>query len=88
MALRRKVIGALYKSKDENKPNYIKIKGGVSLSDGQTVRAESKSFQLRSLQNAVSAGKLKDETAQQIKDRIEKIPDFVIAELVMLEEQN
>ena len=86
MALRRKVVGALYKSKDENKPNYIKVKGPLTLADGQTIRAESKAFQLRSLQTAQSAGKLKDETAQQIKERIEKIPDFVIAELVLLEE--
>ena len=89
MALKRKVIGSIYKSKDPLKPNYVKIKESVKLEAGQTVRAESKKFQLESLNRAVEQGKLKDvEMVSKIRERIEATPDFVIAELVLLQEVN
>ena len=86
--LTRKSVGSLYKSKDPTKPNYIKInsKDPITLQPGQIIRAESQKFQLSSLEDAISQGKLSGEIAEKIRDRVNKIPEFVIAELVILEE--
>jgi hypothetical protein len=85
--LTRKNIGSLYKSKDPTKPNYIKIgKDGLNLAPGAIIRAESQKFQLASIQAAEDSGKLSGENLQKARDRAEKIPEFVIAELVVLEE--
>ena len=83
-------VGSIIKSNDPLKPNYIKFNlrtnGGVlTIKDGQTLSAESKAYQLKSLEGAVSAGKVSEELAVIIRERIEKIPDFVLAELVLLE---
>lgn len=49
------------------------------------VRVESKKFQLDSLDRAIAAGKLKEgEMVDQIRERINAIPDFVLGELVVL----
>lgn len=88
---KRTVIGSVVKSKDPSKPNYIKFNlkysGPVTLQDGQTMSVESKKFQLESLNNAVSAGKLPSDTAEKIKERIEKMPDFVLGEIILVEKQ-
>lgn len=82
---KRKVVGSFNKSKETTKPPYIKIRGDVVLKDGTFLRVESKKFQLESLQSAVAAGKLSGEVVEQITDRINKIPDWVLGEVVMLE---
>lgn len=82
---KRTVVGSLIKSQDASKPNYIKIRNDLVLKAGQYVNAESKQFQLKSLESAVASGKIKGESAQKARERIEKIPDFVIAELVVTE---
>ncbi len=84
--LTRKSIGSLYKSKDPTKPNYIKLRDALSLPAGAIIRAESQKFQLASIQAAEDSGKLSGENLQKARERAEKIPDFVIAELVVLEE--
>jgi len=82
--LKREVVGSFYKSKDDSKPPYIKFRNAVTLKEGEIIRVENKKFQLQSLESAINAGKLNGEIAQKAKDRIEKIPEFVIAELVVL----
>jgi hypothetical protein len=85
--LTRKNIGSLLKSKDPTKPNYIKIgQNGINLPAGATIRAESQKFQLASIDAAEKSGKLTGENLKKARDRAEKIPEFVIAELVVLEE--
>jgi len=82
---KRSVVGSVCKSKDAGKPDYIKIRDDMSLKKGQILRLESKKYQLESLQGAVSAGKLSSELGEKIRERIEKIPDWVRFEIVAVE---
>lgn len=84
---KRVVVGSVCKSKDSGKPDYIKIRDDMTLRKGQTLRLESKKFQLDSLQSAVSSGKLSGDLSEKIKERIEKIPDWVRFEIISLETQ-
>lgn len=86
--LSRRVIGSVVKAKDTGKPDYIKVRDDVSLKKGQIVRLESPKFQLESLVSAMQAGKVSEDLGEKIKERIEKIPNFVRFELVLLEERN
>lgn len=86
---KRTTVGSVIKSNDKAKPPYIKFNlrntnGTLTLTDGQTLSVESKQFQLESLEGAVSKGKLSTEISEKIKERINKIPDFVIGELVLV----
>jgi hypothetical protein len=82
--LKREVVGSFLKSKDDSKPPYLKFRSAIALKEGDIIRVENKKFQLQSLEGAVNAGKINGEIAEKAKERIEKIPEFVIAELVVL----
>lgn len=86
MAKKRTVVGSVLKSNDPLKPNYIKfsdrLEGAVSFTAGQCVSVESKAFQLASLERAVAANKLSGENAEKARERINKMPDFVLGDLV------
>jgi|LakMenE18May11ns_1017448.scaffolds.fasta_scaffold9959583_12 hypothetical protein len=82
--LKREVVGSFLKSKDDSKPPYLKFRTALTLKEGEVIRVENKKFQLQSLETAINAGKLNGEIAEKAKERINKIPDFVIAELVVL----
>lgn len=89
---RRQTIGSVIKSQDPTKSNYIKLyikngdksSGSVTLTDGQTLSVESKAFQLKSLESAVAAGKLSEENAEKARERIEKIPDYCLGEVILV----
>ena len=81
---KRVVVGSIVKSKEKGKPDYIKVRGDHKLTDGQFINLESAASQLASLEASVAAGKIDEEFAQKIRDRIEKIPSFVRYEMVML----
>lgn len=87
---KRTSLGQVYKSQDPNKSNYIqinkKLEGPVTLNPGQYISVESKAYQLKSLQSAVEKGLLSEENAEKARDRINKIPDFVLGELILLSE--
>jgi len=82
--LRREKVGSFLKNKDATKTPYIKMDRDVSLKQGDIIRVENKKFQLASLEGAVQAGKLSEEQAEKARERINKIPDFVLAELIVL----
>lgn len=82
---KRSVVGSVCKSKDAGKPDYIKVRDDMTLRKGQILRLESKKYQLESLQGAVAAGKLSNELGEKIRERIEKIPDWVRFEIVAVE---
>lgn len=84
---KRKVVGSFIKSKDATKPPYLKMREAVVLKQGQCLSIESKKFQLESLERAHQAGKLSNDTVEKIKERIEKIPDFVMGEIILIETQ-
>jgi hypothetical protein len=76
--LKRQVVGSVLKSKDGG-PDYIKMR-----ESGKIYRLESAKQQLASLEKAVSEGKLSEDIAGKVRERIEKIPEFVRFELVEL----
>lgn len=82
--LKREVVGSFLKSKTDDKPPYLKFRTAVTLKEGDIIRVENKKYQLQSLEGAINAGKLNGEIAEKAKERINKIPEFVIAELVVL----
>lgn len=81
---RRRVIGSVLRSKDNPKDMYIKLREDVVLKAGEIVRLESKKQQLESLEAAVAAGKIGEEFAASRRAAIERIPDFVVSELIKL----
>lgn len=90
MAKKRQTIGQVYKTKSPERSNYIQInknlKDPVTLQPGQYISVESKKFQLESLARAQELGKISEENAEKARERINKIPDFVIGELILLSE--
>lgn len=86
---RRTEIGSVVKSQDPTRSNYIKLNlrntgGSITLTDGQTLSVESKAFQLKSLEGAVAAGKVSEENAAKARERIEKIPEFVLGTIILV----
>jgi len=79
--LKRVQVGSVCKAKEAGQPDYIKMR------DGKFYRLESQKFQLENLEQAVAAGKLSDDVAGKIRERIEKIPSFVRFEVVELVEE-
>jgi hypothetical protein len=88
----RNNIGSIVKSRDPLKSDYIQIrkdlKAPLVLNAGDYIQVETKAFQLASLERAVQEGKLPEEHAAKARERIEKIPDFVRAELVVINTNN
>lgn len=84
---KRRVIGSVVKSKEANKPDYIKIREKVTLEEGQCLSLESQKFQLERLQTALSAGKISEEMADKVKERLEKMPNWVRFDIVLVEKQ-
>jgi hypothetical protein len=82
--LKREVVGSFLKAKEEGKAPYIKIKNAVAFKEGDIIRVENKKFQMASLESAIQAGKLSGENAEKARERINKIPEFVLGELVVL----
>jgi len=94
---KRTVVGSVCKSKDSGKPDYLVLRGNTAdelakalmrtdKSKGLSLKLESKKFQMESLDQAVSSGKLSGELAEKIKsERIAKIPDWVRFEVVLIE---
>lgn len=85
---KRTTIGSIVKSKENGKPDYIKVNGAHVLKDGQFLNLESKAFQLASLEEAVKAGKLSGDAAEQARARINNIPDFVRFTIVAVEKES
>jgi hypothetical protein len=91
MAKNRIVIGSLTKGKtkeDGSKdPNYIKINKDIALKKGQFVKLETQKAQLESLEAAVTREVISEDYAAKQREYIQKIPEFVLAELVVYEER-
>ena len=94
----RKTVGTVLKSKDSGKGDYIKLDSyhkesllkavaGMEDKKGLCLSLESKASQLKSLNEAETSGKISGENAAKARERIEKIPDFVRFEIILLEEK-
>jgi hypothetical protein len=84
---KRTVIGSVVKNKDPKKPDYIKVNGAHTLTDGQYLNLESKKNQLESLEVAIAGGKISGDNAEKAKERINKIPDFVRFQVVAVSKE-
>ena len=90
--LKRDKIGAFYKvkanptatAKDLKQPPYIKIEKAVTFDAGDFIRVENKQFQLDSLERAHADGLLVGDNYDKAKERINKMPEFVLGELIVL----
>lgn len=91
----RVVIGNFCKGKTESeakavgkKPHdaYIKLKQAVNLPEGAMIQVETKKTKLASLERSVSAGKLDPEYAQKRREELERMPEWLIAELVVYQD--
>jgi len=80
------VLGSFCKSKDESKPPYIKLKTAVNMPEGGIIQVQSKKYQLQSLDAAAAAGKLTGEVVEQIREKINKMPDWVLGDLVIFQD--
>lgn len=87
-------LGSLVRGQD-GKPDYIKVyikdkdgnPGSYVLRDGQFLNLESKSQQLKDIEFLVKNDKIDADTAKYLKDRVEKIADFVRFEVVAVEKK-
>lgn len=87
-------LGSVVRGQD-GKPDYIKLfikdKDGKPssyvLKDGQFLNLDSKAKQLEDLKFLVENSKVDADTAKYLKDRIEKIPEYVRFEIVAVEEK-
>jgi len=84
---KRVIVGSIIKNKDSSKPDYIKMDKDVVLKKGQYLNLESKKLQIEKLQAAGAAGKLSEDLVEKMKANLEKIPDFVRFQIVLLEQQ-
>lgn len=81
---KRQTIGSVYKGKD-GRPDYIKVSRDVSLKKGTYLNLESKAAQLASIESALDEGRVSEETANKVRERLESIPDYVRFEIVQVE---
>lgn len=94
MAFKRITVGNFCKSKKISaediaagkiqSPPYIKIKEGITLKAGDFLRVENKAYQVESLQKAIASGKLTGETAEKMLERAQNTPDWVLGEVIIL----
>jgi hypothetical protein len=92
---KRVTIGSVVKSQDASKADYIKINPKIKddLIDalqnmdeekGLYLNLESKQSQLESIERAVENGTLTEENAAASRERVEKMPDFVRFNIVLV----
>lgn len=67
-----------------HKRKHLKISNDLSFKKGDYLNLETKAEQLKNLNEAASAGKISEANAEKARERIEKIPDFVIFEVYQL----
>jgi hypothetical protein len=87
-------LGSVVRGQD-GKPDYIKVhikdkEGKPSnyvLRDGQYLNLESKAKQQADLEFLVKNEKIDEKTAKYLKEKIEKIPEFVRFEVVAVEDK-
>lgn len=73
----RQEVGSILKSKDTSKPDYVKIKNDILLKAGDILNLESKASRLAGVDKAVESGKLTEDKAEEIREKINNMPDYV-----------
>lgn len=89
---KRMVVGSVLKSKTEGDPPYIKVNGNLKedlvLKPGSYLKLENAKFQMKSLQKAMSEDKISADMGKEIQARIEKIPEWVLFEVILVEKKD
>ena len=80
-------VGAVMKSADKAKPDYIKISNDVTLKKGDFLNLESKQSKIDGINAALENGKMSAETAEKLLEYANKIPDFVRFQIVKLSKE-
>lgn len=84
----RKNVGSIYKSKLQDQSDYLvfRIPEGEELTfrNGDKLQVETKDFRLKNIEQGVANGRLSEDVALALKEKAEKTPEFVRAELVLL----
>jgi len=69
-----RTIGSVVKSKKPGENDYIKITEDVVLKKGEYLSLDTKTSKLSSVQKALENGRLSEEIASKITEKIEKTP--------------
>lgn len=85
---KRTTVGSVVKPKDGNGTDYIKIANDITLKKGDILRLESKDQQLERIDALEQSGKFDAEFAAKLRERAEKIPDFVRFEIIQLSDND
>lgn len=82
-------VGSILKSKDESKPNYLKVnlkdKGTITLKHGQYLQVLSKTAKLKDIARLRREEKLSEDQLNKMEEYANKMPDFVLAEVMLVE---
>jgi len=73
----RTEVGSICKSKDAEKPDYIKVNTDITLKKGDILNLESKKSKLEGIDTAVQNGKLSQDKADEIIEKINAMPEWV-----------
>jgi hypothetical protein len=94
--LKRVTVGSVLKSKEAGKGDYLKFSSHTKDAllnavakmgeKGLNLRLESKKYQLDSLEQVEKDGKIGADSAAKARERINKIPEFVRFEVILLQE--
>jgi hypothetical protein len=87
MALKRKIVGIIWKPKKEGSPPILKVKENVTLVPGKVYRVESKNFRLKQLEDLHTSGKIKDDFYNELKEKAKMMSDKILGELILLEDK-
>jgi hypothetical protein len=82
---KRLVVGSIWKGRD-GKPDYIKINNDVVLTKGQFVNLESKAQKIKSLEDAIQAGRLSGDGAQKMLQNARDMNEGIRFELYVLQD--
>jgi CRISPR/Cas system-associated endoribonuclease Cas2 len=85
MAKKRFYFGKILKGA-EGKPDFLVIDKDITLKEGQFVNLESKKQRLDDLQESVSNGRLSEETASSLREKVNKLSDRVRFSLYIVRE--
>lgn len=85
MAWKRTVVANVCKDPKDDKKSYIKFKQDVTFKAGDTLNLESAKEQMKNLETAIAEGKVSEDFGEKLKERIERIPDWIRFEVIRLE---
>lgn len=84
----RKSVGSILKSKEPTRSNYLKInlqdKGKLVLKHGDVLEVKSKKFKLEEVERLRAEGRVDGDKLEKMLAFAEKMPDFVLAEVVLV----